>query len=76
MYFIDAHSQWDHRVDEERVLSLMNHGGVYRTLLSVHLKRPWVEVVAFGHSTSKDIREVADRYVDIAAYVPELCESK
>ena len=55
MYFIDAHSQWDHRVDEERVLSLMNHGGVYRTLLSVHLKRPWVEVVAFGKAAPERI---------------------
>ena len=55
LYFIDAHSQWDHRVDEERVLSLMNHGGVYRSLLSVHLKRPWQDVAAFAEKAPERI---------------------
>ena len=50
LYFVDAHSQWDHRVDEERILSLMDHGGIYKTLLSVHLKRPWEDVVSFSKS--------------------------
>jgi predicted TIM-barrel fold metal-dependent hydrolase len=40
LYFVDAHSQMDQGVDEARVLSLMDHGGVYRTLLSNHLQRP------------------------------------
>jgi predicted TIM-barrel fold metal-dependent hydrolase len=39
LYFVDAHSQMDQRVDEARVLSLMDHGGVYRTLLSNHRQR-------------------------------------
>jgi len=48
LYFIDAHSQMDDRVDEGRVISLMDHGGVYRTLLSHHLNRSWQSVVAFA----------------------------
>ena len=48
LYFIDAHSQMDHRVDEERVISLMDHGGVYRTFLSSHLKRDPLEIVSFS----------------------------
>lgn len=48
LYFVDAHSQMDHRVPEARVLSLMDHGGVYRTLLSRHLNRTWQSVVAFA----------------------------
>ena len=55
IYFIDAHSQWDHRVDEERILSLMDHGGIYRTLLSVHMKRPWQDVVAFAKAAPRRI---------------------
>lgn len=48
LYFIDAHSQMDHNVDEERVISLMDRGGVYRTLLSVHLRRDWSDIVNFA----------------------------
>jgi predicted TIM-barrel fold metal-dependent hydrolase len=48
LYFVDAHSQMEHRVDEERVISLMDHAGVYRTLLSNHLVRPWESIVAFA----------------------------
>lgn len=48
LYFVDAHSQMDQAVDEERVLSLMDHGGVYRTLLSNHLERPPESLRAFA----------------------------
>ncbi len=44
LYFIDAHSQMDPNVDIERVISLMNHGGIYRTLLSNHMGRPWTDI--------------------------------
>lgn len=48
LYFVDAHSQMDQGVDEARVLSLMDHGGVYRTLLSNHLQRPAESLWAFA----------------------------
>ena len=48
LYFIDAHSQLDNNVDEQRVISLMNLGGVYRTILSTHKKRPWQDIPAFA----------------------------
>jgi hypothetical protein len=38
----------DQDVDEARVLSLMDHGGVYRTLLSNHLERPAESLWAFA----------------------------
>lgn len=50
LYFIDAHSQMDQNVDQKRVLSLMDHGGVYRTLLSSHMKRPWQDITAFAQA--------------------------
>jgi len=31
-----------------------------------------VEVMAFGKSTSSDLRQVADRYIDIAQYADQL----
>ena len=48
LYFVDAHSQLDQNVDEERVLSLMDHGGVYRTILSHHRRRDWQDVPNFA----------------------------
>ncbi len=48
LYFIDAHSQMDQNVDEERVISLMDHGGVYRTILSTHMRRPWSDIADFA----------------------------
>ena len=48
LYFVDAHSQMDQNVDEERVLSLMDHGGVYRTILSHHRRRNWQDVPNFA----------------------------
>ena len=63
--------------DRLDVIALISGDGDFRRLVEIVSARGVrVEVVAFGHSTSKDIREVADRYIDIAAYVPELCESK
>ena len=62
--------------DRLDVIGLISGDGDFRRLVEIVSARGVrVEVVAFGHSTSKDIREVADRYIDIAAYVPELCES-
>ncbi len=52
LYFVDAHSQMDQGVDEARVLSLMDHGGVYRTLLSNHLERPPESIWAFARRAS------------------------
>lgn len=50
LYFVDSHSQMDEGVDEARVLSLMDHGGVYRTLLSNHLRRSPESLRAFAKS--------------------------
>ena len=61
--------------DRLDVIGLVSGDGDFRRLVEIvgsHGVR--VEVMAFGASTSKDIREVADRYIDIAAYVPELCQ--
>lgn len=52
LYFVDAHSQMDENVDETRVISLMDHGGVYRTILSSHLGRPWEDIVTFGERSN------------------------
>jgi predicted TIM-barrel fold metal-dependent hydrolase len=48
LYFIDAHSQFDHKVDAERVISLMDHGGIHRTILSSHRRRSWEDIPAFA----------------------------
>ena len=50
LYFIDAHSQMDENVDEARVISLMDHAGVYRTILSNHMRRPWSDIPKFAKS--------------------------
>lgn len=55
LYFIDAHSQMDHRVDEERVISLMDHGGVYRTILASHMRRDWKDIVSFSEKNQDRI---------------------
>ena len=60
--------------DRLDVIALASGDGDFRRLVEIVGSRGVrVEVLAFGHSTSADLREVADRYVDIAAYVPELC---
>ena len=62
--------------DRLDVIALVSGDGDFRRLVEIvgsHGVR--VEVVAFGHSTSMDLRQVADRYVDIAAYVPEFSVS-
>ncbi|MDP7416816.1 MAG: hypothetical protein QF888_02355, partial [Desulfobacterales bacterium] len=48
LYLIDAHSQMDPDVDIERVVSLMDHGGIYRTLLSNHMGRPGTDINDFA----------------------------
>ena len=61
--------------DRLDVIGLVSGDGDFRRLVEIVGSRGVrVEVMAFGASTSKDIREVADRYIDIAAYVPELCQ--
>ncbi len=55
LYFVDAHSQMDHNVDEERVISLMDRGGVYRTLLSAHPERDWADISAFARTLPERI---------------------
>lgn len=79
LYFVDAHSQMDHRVDEARVLSLMDHGGVYRTLLSPHLQRSWQSVVGFAAQAGERIVPMVrtkggQRAGDVGAYREQLLE--
>jgi len=50
LYFIDAHSQMDENVNEERVISLMDHGGVRRTILSTHMQRDWSDIPDFAEA--------------------------
>ena len=51
----------------------VQRGGDFRRVVEMVGNRGVrVEVMAFGNSTSQDLRETADRYIDIAAYVPEL----
>ena len=77
LYFVDARSQMDHRVDEARVLSLMDHGGVYRTLLSPHLQRPSQSVVGFAAQAGDRIVPMVrtkQGYGDGGAYRQQLLE--
>lgn len=55
LYFVDAHSQMDHNVDEERVISLMDRGGVYRALISAHLRRDWSDVSTFAKKSAERV---------------------
>jgi uncharacterized LabA/DUF88 family protein len=58
--------------DRLDVIALVSGDGDFRRLVEIVSSRGVrVEVIAFGQSTSMDLREVADRYIDIAAYVPE-----
>jgi uncharacterized LabA/DUF88 family protein len=59
--------------DRLDVIALVSGDGDFRRVVEmVGNKGVRVEVMAFGNSTSQDLRETADRYIDIAAYVPEL----
>lgn len=61
--------------DRLDVIALVSGDGDFRRLVEIVGSRGVrVEVMAFGQSTSHDLREVADRYIDIAAHVPELCD--
>ena len=42
--------------------------GRFRVVEMVGNRGVRVEVMAFGNSTSQDLRETADRYIDIAAF--------
>ena len=59
--------------DRLDVIALVSGDGDFRRVVEMVGNRGVrVEVMAFGNSTSRDLRETADRYIDIAAYVPEL----
>ena len=59
--------------DRLDVIVLVSGDGDFRRLLEIVGSRGVrVEVMAFGQSTSRDLREAADRYIDMAAYVPQL----
>jgi len=55
LYFIDAHSQMDEDISEERVIQLMDEGGIYATLLAKHKRRSWTSVLAFAKAYPKRI---------------------
>ena len=59
LYFVDAHSQMDGYVDEERVLSLMARGGVHRTILSAQKGRTWQSVAEFAQRSPEQITAAA-----------------
>lgn len=59
--------------DRVDVIVLVSGDGDFRRLVEiVGNKGVRIEVMAFGQSTSQDLRVVADRYIDIAGYIPEL----
>lgn len=59
--------------DRVDVIVLVSGDGDFRRLVEiVGSKGVRIEVMAFGQSTSQDLRVVADRYIDIAGYIPEL----
>ena len=59
--------------DRLDVVALVSGDGDFRRVAEmVGNQGVRVEVMAFGNSTARELRETADRYIDIAAYVPEL----
>lgn len=59
--------------DRLDVIALVSGDGDFRRVVEmVGNKGVRVEVMAFGNSTAHELREAADRYIDMAAYVPEL----
>ena len=63
--------------DRLDVVALVSGDGDFRRLVEIVASRGVrVEVVAFGQSTAAELRAVADRYVDIAVYVPQLSVDK
>lgn len=61
--------------DRVDVIVLVSGDGDFRRLVEiVGARGVRVEVMAFGRSTSRDLIEVADRYIDIASYVSELID--
>lgn len=59
LYFVDAHSQMDGYVDEERILSLMARGGVHRTILSAQKGRTWQSIAEFAQRSPGQITAAA-----------------
>lgn len=59
LYFVDAHSQMDGYVDEDRILSLMERGGVHRTILSAQKGRTWQSVADFARRKPDHITAAA-----------------
>lgn len=59
--------------DRVDVIVLVSGDGDFRRLVEiVGARGVRVEVMAFGKSTSSDLRQVADRYIDIAQYADRL----
>jgi uncharacterized LabA/DUF88 family protein len=59
--------------DRLDVVSLVSGDGDFRRLVElVASKGVRVEVVAFAEATSAELRAVADEYVDLGAYLPEI----
>ena len=59
--------------DRVDVIVLVSGDGDFRRLVEiVGARGVRVEVMAFGQSTSADLRQVADRYIDIAQYADQL----
>lgn len=59
--------------DRIDVIVLVSGDGDFRRLVEiVGARGVRVEVMAFGKSTSSDLRQVADRYIDIAQYADRL----
>jgi uncharacterized LabA/DUF88 family protein len=59
--------------DRVDVIVLVSGDGDFRRLVEiVGARGVRVEVMAFGKSTSSDLRQVADRYIDIAQYADQL----
>lgn len=50
LYFVDAHSQIDHQVDQSKVIDLMDQSGVYHTILSARGELMGSELIAFSQA--------------------------
>lgn len=45
---IDAHSQADHEVDLDRIVPLLDRGGISRVMLTARSRRDWRDVLALA----------------------------
>lgn len=56
LYFIDAHSQVDHNIENlDLIIQRMDAGGVYRTILAARSGRKSAEIAAFAQKHSERI---------------------